>query len=136
MQSRILLITPNGPLCFVDYLTVGEGKAVLEQLKEAVDFNRLTNLFYEFRLLRMMKDKLISIDRLLLPASTEKASASSWTAPGPLPSYNSSPANKNPITTDTITATKPGLIKLWLTRYFPTRVVPVLSNSIAATSVG
>ncbi len=67
MQSRILYITPGGPLCFIDYLTVADGMAVLEQLKQTVRISSLTRMFYEFRLLKMVKDGLISIDRILLP---------------------------------------------------------------------
>lgn len=67
MQSRILYITPSGPLCFIDYLTVADGMAVLEQLKQTVRISSLTRMFYEFRLLKMVKDKLIGIDRLFLP---------------------------------------------------------------------
>lgn len=73
MQSRILLITPNGPLCFIDYRTVAEGMAVLEALKNAVDISKLTSMIYEFRLLTLMKNKLVGIDRLLLPRFDRKS---------------------------------------------------------------
>lgn len=73
MQARILYITPSGPLCFIDYLTVSDGMAVLEELKRSVSINKLTAMLYEFRLFRVMKDGLISIDRLILPRFDHKS---------------------------------------------------------------
>ncbi|WP_423735097.1 hypothetical protein [Chitinophaga caseinilytica] len=72
MQSRILYIAPSGPLCFIDYLTVAEGRAVLEKLRNTMDFSRFTQMVYEFRLVRMMKDKIVGIDRLMLPRFDRK----------------------------------------------------------------
>ncbi len=60
-------------MCFIDYLTVSEGMAVLEELKKAVNINRLTEMLYEFRLLRLMKDKLVGIDHLILPRFDRKS---------------------------------------------------------------
>lgn len=73
MQSRILLISPSGPLCFIDYLTIDEGMAVLEQMKRTVGINRLTSMIYEFRLFRVIHDSLIGIDHLLLPRFDRKS---------------------------------------------------------------
>lgn len=51
-------------------------------------------------------------------------------------SYNTNCININPVVIATIVATRPGIIKLWLSKYFPILVVPVLSKLIAATIVG
>lgn len=41
-----------------------------------------------------------------------------------------------PAATVLATETNPGRMKLWLNKYFPILVLPVLSNSIAANKVG
>ncbi|WP_341835957.1 hypothetical protein WJU16_24345 [Chitinophaga pollutisoli] len=73
MQSRILLISPSGPLCFIDYSTIDEGMAVLEQMKRTVNISRLTSMIYEFRLFRMIQDSFVGIDHLLLPRFDRKS---------------------------------------------------------------
>ncbi|MBO9152063.1 hypothetical protein ACFOTA_07585 [Chitinophaga sp. GCM10012297] len=66
MASRLVYFTPKGPLCFIDYLTVSDGRAVLEQIKKAFTGPRLPKL-YEFRLFEKLKNGLVRVDDFVLP---------------------------------------------------------------------
>ncbi len=72
MASRLLYCTPKGPLCFIDYLTVKDGKAALEQIRKAVRGSRLPRL-YEFRLFEKLRNGLVKIDELVLPKFDPKS---------------------------------------------------------------
>ena len=50
--------------------------------------------------------------------------------------YSSNAENTNPRITVTTVVVSPGSMKLWLSRYLPTRVLPVLSKLMAAMAVG
>ncbi|RPD41776.1 hypothetical protein [Chitinophaga barathri] len=72
MASRLVYFTPKGPLCFIDYLTVRDGLAVLEQIRKTVRGSRLPRL-YEFRLFEKIKNGLVRIDALVLPKFDSKS---------------------------------------------------------------
>ncbi|WP_346320420.1 hypothetical protein [Chitinophaga sp. YIM B06452] len=74
MASRLVYFTPKGPLCFIDYLTVREGKAALEQIRKTVRSSRLPKL-YEFRLFEKIRNGLVKIDELVLPRFDPKSIA-------------------------------------------------------------
>ena len=72
MASRLVYCTPKGPLCFIDYQTVKDGMATLEQIRKTVRGSRLPRL-YEFRLFEKLRHGLVKIDELVLPKFDAKS---------------------------------------------------------------
>ncbi|MGN7722553.1 hypothetical protein [Chitinophaga sp. 22620] len=72
MASRLVYCTPKGPLCFIDYLTVKDGRATLEQIRKAVRNSSLPKL-YQFRLFEKLRTGLVKIDELVLPKFDTKS---------------------------------------------------------------
>lgn len=72
MASRLVYFTPTGPLCFIDYLTVTDGRAVLERIRKAFTGPRLPKL-YEFRLFEKLKNGLVRVDAFVLPMFDSKS---------------------------------------------------------------
>lgn len=66
MESRLLFFTPNGPLCFIDYNSIMEGRSILNKIKEMVGSDR-QGREYQFTLFRKIKDKFVSIDEYFMP---------------------------------------------------------------------
>lgn len=66
MESRLFLFAPNGPLCFIDYSTIMEGRTIMNKIREMVSIDTPYR-GYEFKLFRRIKNKLVTIDTLFLP---------------------------------------------------------------------
>lgn len=66
MESRLLFFTPKGPLCFIDYSSIMEGRAILDRIKQIAGSGR-QGYEYQFTLFRKIKDRLVSIDEYFMP---------------------------------------------------------------------
>lgn len=66
MESRLLFFTPKGPLCFIDYSSIMEGRATLNRIREVVGAAKQGRA-YQFKLFRKLKDRFVSIDEHFLP---------------------------------------------------------------------
>ncbi|MFD2889207.1 hypothetical protein [Chitinophaga cymbidii] len=66
MESRLLFFTPKGPLCFVDYNSIMEGRTILNRIRQIAGSGRQGHE-YQFTLFRKIKDRLVSIDEYFMP---------------------------------------------------------------------
>lgn len=66
MKARLFFFTPTGPLCFIDYNSIMEGRAILNRIRKMVGSGGHAE-GYQFTLFRKIKDKLVSIDEHFLP---------------------------------------------------------------------
>lgn len=71
MESRLIFATPEGPMCYVDYETVQEGKSILYQLRQTANYHPGSRS-YEFSLFERVRNRLIKKDWFYLPSFDEQ----------------------------------------------------------------
>lgn len=67
MTSRLVYFTPRGPLCFIDYLSVTDGRAVMERIRKAFSGGPRLPKLYQFRLFEKLTNGMVSVDEFALP---------------------------------------------------------------------
>lgn len=65
MKSRLFFFTPKGPLCFIDYSSIMEGRAILNRIRKVVGPAQQSHN-YQFKLFRKIKNRFVSIDEHFL----------------------------------------------------------------------
>lgn len=66
MKSRLIFNTPGGPMCYVDYDTVQQGKCIFEQLRQTAMYQG-NNRSYQFSLFEKVRNRLVKKEWFYLP---------------------------------------------------------------------